>query len=161
MDAVTERSKANQSDRSLDPVPPVPELRAFQPQYRERMLGRIATAFGLASLSELPPYFQSELVYPAEIGLAKQLAARLDLAGDQKDYSSRRTALRSFFGSFQYHQAVIQCANRMNLDLVPAGQVLPEERARSMRVLAHFKQRKSKNKEFADEVGGPFRQSLP
>ncbi|MFD1796990.1 hypothetical protein FQV27_15365 [Paracoccus aurantiacus] len=93
--------------------------------------------------------------------MAKQLAARLGAAGDQKDYSRRRTASRSFFGSFQYHQAVIQCENRMNLDLVPSGQILPEERARSMRVLIHFKQRTSKNKKVVDDVDGPFRQSLP
>ncbi|RYH00811.1 hypothetical protein EU805_16500 [Salipiger sp. IMCC34102] len=138
---MTEKPSLSQSERFLLPVSPVPKLRAFQPYYRERVLCRIAAAFGLASTDELPPYFLVEFILPAKIGLRKDLENRFGPALGQEAEKRRRLAMRGFFDSFQYHQAVIQCEDRICLDLAPSGRVTADERAYSMRFLGHLKRR--------------------
>lgn len=142
--AVSDEPITTQSKRYTSPVAPVSKLRVFDPKFKQRTLERIAKAFGLASVDELPPYFRSMFVCPAKIGLAQDLDARFGVAIDKKAYSQRRIALRAYFESFQYRQAILQCEYRMDLELTPAGRVSPDERAHSMKMLYELKQRKLK-----------------
>lgn len=133
-----------QPQRCATPLPPAPKLRAFHPRFRDRLLLGVANAFGLAAVEELPAYFLQELVFPARIGLAADLKERFGPPQDKTVRGTRRMVLNLYFGSFQYHQAILQCEHRMDLDLDPAGQILPDERARSMKILFDLKQQKLK-----------------
>ncbi len=144
VDDVSNEPITPESERYTSPVAPAPKLRVFYPQFKRRTLGRIASEFGLASADELPPFFRSELVFPAKIGLSQDLDARFGVAESGTVYLRRRIALRSFFESFRYHQAILQCEDRVDLDLTPSGRVLPDERAHSMKALFELKRRKSK-----------------
>lgn len=96
----------------------------------------------MTSIDELPLYFRSEMVFPAKIGLAKDLESRFSTAANKKMRIQRNRALGRYFNSFQYHQAILQCGNRMDLDLIVSGPVSPDERAHSWRTLFDLKQRK-------------------
>lgn len=129
-------------ERSQRPVSPAPLLRVFRPSFRHLTLALITEAFGLASTDELPSYFLNEMVFPAAIGLSRDLDARFCTATKKETRMQRRRALGRYFNSFQYHQAILQCENRMDLDSTVSGKVSPDERAYSWRALYNLKQRK-------------------
>lgn len=131
-------------ERYACPLPSAPKLRAFQPNFRQRILTRIAETFDLSASEQLPAYFQQNVVYTAKIGLAKDMAERFGGAQDENGLSERRKALNLYFRCFHYHQAILQCTDRVDPELRPAGLISPDKRARTMKALFDMKRRKAK-----------------
>ncbi len=140
-EVVVNQREAADLQRYAAPLQPVTRLRVFRPYFRQRTLGQIVKAFGLLSIDELPPFFRNDLVWPAKIGLARDMDAHFGIADDKMVYSKRRAAFRAYFHSFQYHQAVLQCEYRLDLDLEFTTRVLSADRERSMVALRNLKRR--------------------